>query len=103
MSKLKMYILVREDVPLGIAMTSVAHASLAAYLRFAHHPETIAWLDGPFYKTICIVTEKEFEKAKETDDHVVITESSYEGQETVIAFRPRTVYPKMFNFFRLYR
>ena len=35
--KLKMYILVKttpEDLPVGIAMVSVAHASLAAYLKF---------------------------------------------------------------------
>ena len=33
-SKSKMYILVKEDVPLGFAMTAVSHASLAMWMKF---------------------------------------------------------------------
>lgn len=39
-----MYILVRDDIPLGFAMVAVAHASLAGYLRFQNEPEVREWL-----------------------------------------------------------
>jgi hypothetical protein len=37
--KLRMYILIRESVPTGFAVLAPAHASLAAYLKFADTPE----------------------------------------------------------------
>ncbi len=100
---MKMYILVKEEVPLGIAMVGVAHASLAAYLKFQASPEVKAWLSGPFYKAVCKVNPKEFENAKLIEDHVIITESSLNNQEIAIAFKPREEWPKMFNFLRLYK
>ena len=36
---MKMYILVRDDIPLCFAMVAVAHASLAGYLQFQDEPE----------------------------------------------------------------
>ncbi len=36
---MKMYILVRDNIPLGFAMVAVAHASLVGYLRFQDEPE----------------------------------------------------------------
>jgi len=100
---MKMYILVKEDVPVGFALVAVAHASLAGYLKFKDSPEVEAWLSGPFYKTICKVNSKEFEKAKEFEDHVVISESALEGEEVAIAFKPREEWPKPFKFYRLYK
>ncbi len=101
--KLRMYILVRESVPIGFAVLAAAHASLAAYLQFADTPEVKEWLAGPFYKAVCRVSDAEFEKAKETSEHVVITESALDGQEVAISFKPRTEYPKTFRFFKLYK
>jgi hypothetical protein len=98
-----MYILIRESVPTGFAVLAAAHASLAAYLKFQDSPEVAEWLAGPFYKAICKVTEEEFERAKETPDHVVLTESTLDNREVAIAFQPRAEYPKPFRFFRLYR
>lgn len=101
---MKMYILIRESVPVGKAIVAAAHASLACYLKFPDHPATEAWLDGPaFYKVVCKVTDAEFEKAKEESDYVVLTESTLEGQEVAIAFLPREEFPKRFQFFRLYK
>lgn len=100
---LKMYILVREDTPLGFALVAAAHASLACYLRFRESPEVAEWLAGPFRRAICKVTDEEFERAKQVADHVVITESALEGQEVALAFRPRVEWPKAFRFLRLYR
>ena len=100
---MKMYILVRESVPPGFAVLGAAHASLAAYLKFKDAPAVDEWLSGPFYKTICKVTDAEFERAKAVEDHVVLTESALDGAEVAIAFCPRAEWPKMFRFFRLYR
>lgn len=98
-----MYVLVRDDIPLGFAVVAVAHASLACYLEFREHPDTKAWLDGPFYKVICKVNEREWERAKEAGDFVTLTESALEGRDVALAFRPRMEWPKAFRFFQLYR
>lgn len=100
---MKMYILVRDDIPLGFAMVAVAHASLAGYLRFKDEPEIAQWLTGPFFKAVCKVNPKEFENAKGVPDHVVLTESALGNQEVAIAFKPRHEWPKMFRYLKLYR
>ena len=101
--KLRMYILIRESVPARFAVLAAAHASLAAYLQFRDTPEVAEWLAGPFYKTVCRVTDEEFARAKETPDHVVITESALDGQEVALAFKPRAEYPKAFRFLKLFK
>jgi peptidyl-tRNA hydrolase len=100
---MKMYILVRDDIPLGFAMVAVAHASLAGYLAFRDSPEVHQWLSGPFFKAVCKVNAKEFANAKQVSDHVVLTESALGGREVAIAFKPREEWPKAFNFLKLYR
>lgn len=100
---MKMYILVRESVPLGFAIVGVAHASLATYLKFKDTDEVTRWLAGPFFKAVCKVSDGEFEKAKEAGDFVSVTESALAGAETVIAFKPREEWPKGFRFFKLFR
>ncbi len=100
---MKMYILIKDDVPQAFAVLAAAHASLAAYLKFKDSPEVAEWLSGPFYKAVCRVGDQEFEKAKEYDDFVVLTESSLNDREVAIAFRPREEWPKAFKFYRLYR
>jgi peptidyl-tRNA hydrolase len=100
---MKMYILVRESVPLGFAVLAAAHASLACYLKFKDTPEVAVWLSGPFYKVVCKVSDAEFEKAKETEDNVVLTESALGRMEIAIAFKPREEWSRAFKFFRLYR
>ena len=100
---MKMYILVRDDVPLGFAMVAVAHASLAGYLKYRDTPEVETRLSGPFFKAVCKVNAKEFENAKQVPDHVVLTESALDDREVAIAFKPRDEWPKMFKFLKLYR
>ena len=98
-----MYILIKESVPVGYALVAAAHASLAAYLRFAESAEVRQWLAGPFYKAVCRVSDDQFQSARECPDHVVITESALDGQEVALAFKPRDEWPKAFRFFPLYR
>ena len=100
---MKMYIVIKDSVPMGFALVAAAHASLAAYLRFQDSEEVKEWLSGPFYKTVCRVNDREFEKARECPDHVVITESALDNQEVALAFKPRQEWPKPFRFFQLYR
>jgi len=98
-----MYILVKKDVPLGLAMTSVAHASLACYLKFENTPEVTEWLSSSFRKVVCIVNDKEFEKAKTFEDNVVLTESTLGDKEISIALKPRGEWPKAVRFYSLYK
>ena len=100
---MKMYILVKASVAPGYAVVGVAHASLAAYLRFKETPEVAEWLSGPFYKAVCKVTDAQFDQAKDCPDHVVMTESGLGGIEVALAFRPREQWPTAFKFFPLYR
>ena len=97
---MKMYILIRDDVPLGFAMVAVAHASLACYLQFQHTAAVSTWLSGPFFKAVCKVNAREFENAKAVADHVVLTESALGNQEVALAFCPREEWPRMFRFFK---
>ena len=100
---MKMYILIKKDIPVGFALLAAAHASLAAYLKFKDTPEIQEWLSGPFYKVVCAIGEKELEKAKNFQDYVVLTESALGDQEVALAFKPREEWPKPFKFYQLYK
>ncbi len=98
-----MYILLKDSIPQGFAVLAAAHASLAAYKKFEEDADMQEWISGTFYKVICKVNDKEFEKAKSFEGHVVLTESALDNQEVAIAFKPREDWPKSFRFYRLYR
>ena len=99
----KMYILVKGSIPLGFALVSAAHASLQCYLEFEGHSEMGDWVEKSFRKVVCVVTDEQFERAKATEDHVVVTESDLEGQEVALAFLPRESWPEEFRRLPLYR
>jgi peptidyl-tRNA hydrolase len=100
---MKMYILIKESEPLGLAINTSAHASLACYLKFKDTPEMKEWLSVSFKKVACKVTDAQFEQAKQFENHVVLTESSLDNQEVAIAFNPRQEWPKFFKFLSLYK
>jgi peptidyl-tRNA hydrolase len=100
---MKMYIVIKESVPVGFAVVAAAHASLKAYLEFEREPEIEAWLSGPFYKVVCRVSDAEFERAKGAGDFVIVTESKLDDREIALAFKPRDEWPRSFQFFQLYR
>lgn len=100
---LKMYILVRESIPIGLGVNAVGHSSLACYLRFKDHPEVQEWLESPgFKKVTCVVTDGQFEAAKKVEDNIIMCERSLNGEEVALAFRPRRDYPKHFKFYQLF-
>ncbi len=98
--KLKMYILVRDSTPLGIAIVNVAHASIACFRKFEYEEVMLEWISGPFYKVVCAVSDKDFEAAKKLGQHVVIHEGGF--GEVTMAFCPRWEWPRKFKYFRLY-
>ncbi len=102
---MKMYILVKESLPIGHAMVAVAHASLACYLEFQSWNDTKEWVKGTFYKVVCKVNDKEFARAKEFNNRVVLTESALDDAEVAIAFAPRpdAIWPKPFKYYALYK
>ena len=106
----KMYILVREAVKEkdeGHAVLSVAHAVAAACLRWAHEDSYKKWHKESFRKVLCLVSDKEFEKAKtyfaEQFDGIVMTESALDNEEISIVFSPKEEWPKFFKFLRLWK
>lgn len=99
---MKMYILVKGEIPDKMVPVITAHASLACFRKFEHTDNMQTWINGIFKKVVCVVSETEFKNAKKEPDHVVLTESALENQEVCIAFSPREEYSKMFKFFRMW-
>ena len=99
---MKMYILVRESIPLGLAMTAAAHCATAAHQKFWGDPDYDWWLNNSFKKVVCKVTDEEFEHAKQFDKHIVMDENNYNDEETAIVFCPREKFPKDFWSYKLY-
>lgn len=107
MSNLKMYILVKSTVPIGLGVNSVGHTSLATFLKFKDDPVLQAWLTSKhFRKVTCSVSDKEFEKAKSYPDHVIMTEDALRraglNPEIAIGFKPREDWPDFFKSLKLF-
>lgn len=100
---MKMYILIKESITVDKALVAAAHASLATYLKYKDDKDMTEWVNSIFYKVVCKVNDKEFEKAKEYDKHLVLTESSLDNMEVAIGFCPRAEWPSFFKFLRLYK
>ena len=105
---MKMYICIKDDVPVGIAMNSAAHAGLMCHLRFGEEEgdkDYLDWLDNSFKKVTCAVTAAEFAMLKTVEDHIVVTESRLNGQEVAIVLKPRqpNEWPEFVNLLRLWK
>lgn len=100
----RMYVLVLDDLEVGMAINTACHAAVACTLKYQDTEEVKEWLDTSFRKVTCKVSRKEFDQAlqKETD-YVIMTELNLDGRETAIAFKPREEYHKMFKFLKLYK
>jgi len=99
-----MYIVIHETVPLGFAIVAASHASLATYLKFKDDPEVQKWISpGPFYKVIVRASDEEFTALKEVPENVILTESSLNGREVAIGFRPRSEWPDLLKKLPLYK
>jgi peptidyl-tRNA hydrolase len=95
-----MYILVKASLP-SHKVIAVAHGVLMCHLKFQEQPAYQTWLKESFRKVVVEVTDAEFETAKQTTDHVVVTESGLEGMECALVFCPRdgALWPPAFKAF----
>jgi hypothetical protein len=99
---LKMYILVKASLP-SHKMIVVAHGVLMAHKAFSHlmfeNTKTYhEWLEKSFRKVVCEVSDGDFERFKQFDDKVIVTESGLDNMEVGMVFCPRQEWPKAFKF-----
>ncbi|WP_267265611.1 aminoacyl-tRNA hydrolase [Chryseobacterium formosus] len=99
---MKMYIIVKNNVPDKLVPVITAHASLACYKKYETNENMIRWINGIFKKVVCVVNETEFESLKNDENNIVLTESSLDNNEVCIAFCPREEYPKKFKFLKMW-
>ena len=102
---MKMYICIKDDIPVGIAMNSAAHGSLMCHLKFSEDERYQTWLDKSFKKVTCAVTPAEFDMLKNVRDIIVVTESRLNGQEVAVVLKPRseTEYPNFVSLLKLWK
>lgn len=106
---MKMYICIKQDTPVGMAMNAAAHASLMCHLKYAGFDEEdedyMIWLSDSFKKVTCAVTDAEFAMLKEVADHLVVTESRLNNAELAIVLKPRhdTEWPEFVNLLKLWK
>lgn len=103
--KIKMYILIKDYLPVGHAINCACHATAAVMIKYRGDPVMQEWEDDHFYKVACKVTPEQFEEFKKFDDHVVIKEGNFNNEEMTIGFKPRleTDFPPEFKKIPLYK
>lgn len=100
---MKMYILVLNDLPLGIAANAACHAAVACCNNWYGDKAVREWCRTSFKKVTCQVTPEQFERAKEVEgEWIEMTESSMGGRVTALAFKPREEYHKHFKFLTMF-
>lgn len=99
---MKMYIIVKNNIPDKLVPVITAHASLACYKKYETNEHMQKWINGIFKKVFCVTNEIEFEKLKDEPDFVALTESSLSNDEVCLAFCPREEYPKRFKFLKMW-
>lgn len=102
-NKLRMYILIKDTVPVDFSPLVMHGLLLAGYLHFQDDPDTMVWASSVFHKVVCSVNEKEFQNAKLLDGRIVTTASELNGDEVAIVFKPRLEWPKPFKFYKLWK
>ena len=102
---MKMYICIKDDIPVGIAMNSAAHAGLMCHLKYKDTQPYETWLAKSFKKVTCMVTPAEFAMLKEVSDNIIVTESRLDGKEVAIVLspRPETDYPEFVSLLKLWK
>lgn len=102
---MKMYICIKQDTPVGMAMNAAAHAGLMCHLKFSDDGEYLDWLQNSFKKVTCAVTDAEFAMLKNLDDSFVVTESRMDNAELAVVLKPRqpNEWPEFVNLLKLWR
>jgi peptidyl-tRNA hydrolase len=102
---MKMYICIKDDTQVGMAMNAAAHAGLICHLEFSEDSNYQEWLAKSFKKVTCAVTDAEFAMLKTVSDHVVVTESRLDNAELAIVLKPRhdNAWPEFVNLLKLWK
>ena len=91
----------------GHTVLSIAHAASAAGRNWSGDKVYEDWANNSFRKVLCVVNDKEFEKAKTyfdfPDDFQVMTECALDDEELTMVFKPRSEWPRFFSFLKLLR
>jgi peptidyl-tRNA hydrolase len=102
---MKMYICIKDDTQVGMAMNAAAHGSLMCHLKYYGDGNYQEWLDKSFKKVTCAVTDAEFAMLKTIEDHLVVTESRLDNAELAIVLKPRhdNNWPEFVNLLKLWK
>jgi peptidyl-tRNA hydrolase len=102
---MKMYICIKQDTAVGMAMNAAAHAGLMCHLKYNEYSSYKEWLDKSFKKVTCAVTDAEFAMLKTVEDHLVVTESRLDNAELAIVLKPRhdNDWPEFVNLLKLWK
>ena len=100
-----MYICIKDDTQVGMAMNAAAHGSLMCHLEFYEDSDYQEWLGKSFKKVTCAVTLAEFAMLKTLEDHLVVTESRLDNKELAVVLCPRhdTEWPEFVNLLKLWK
>ena len=99
---MKMYIVLKNNIPDSLAPVVAAHASLACYRKFQNDYRMSTWIHGIFKKVVCVASPQEFDQLKDETDYVLLTESTFKHQEVCLAFCPRKEFPNKFKFLKMW-
>ena len=100
--RLKMYVMVREDIGTGHAVNCVGHATNYAQRDWVNDDMYARWAKYSRKKVTCKVTATQFESFKQYEDHILVSESVLNGTEVVLIFKPREIWPEAFKKARLF-
>lgn len=102
---MKMYICIKDNTQVGMAMNAAAHAGLMCHLEFETLPAYQEWLEKSFKKVTCAVTPAEFAMLKVVPDSFLVTESRLNNAELAVVLCPRhdTEWPEFVNLLRLWK
>ncbi len=102
---MKMYICIKDDTQVGMAMNAAAHGSLMCHLKYETDALYQEWLKKSFKKVTCSVTPAEFAMLKEVTNSFVVTESRLDNAELAVVLKPRhdTEWPEFVNLLKLWR
>lgn len=86
--RLKMYLVLRWDLSIPMAVCAAGHAALGTYLNWKDDPIMQQWQQTSFVKVWCKALHDDHWKwIKTLGEHRVFTESTLNGAETCIGFR----------------
>lgn len=103
---MKMYIAIREDFPDFMTPTLVAHAVIAAHIKFTERkiPEYQKWLSDSFKKVTVRVSRKEFDKIAQLPMVYGGREiHTCNGEITCIVVCPTEVVPNVLKYAKLWK